>query len=403
MKIKREIEVKNQAKMMKIELKDAIKHYLGLKNRFKEVFGTEVTEEIVEKYKDVMMRGDLLQKNVEHLLIEEAKLRKMQQRLQGEWKKLLSYQISAPPMQSQVPVSISPISPSTGVIFLSEALYHWVNNLTGLVTQISRADVYSELSVKLTGEGMGRKDEVNYVVQLCLILEKQLKMAEEVMSVRNKVKVRKRKQMNSTGNTGEERNRMKKIAEQHFGPNPSEEIQALIGGYASALQKEVNNKQMNVKLQRQVTKVREEEVSLDQGESEFLRNTQLAAKTSRPELPSLEALTERVHGVSRPLLKPPLTDRHHESSLRTYISTRSLQLRKSSSTEGLEDFLKDLQIRKRDLARFIDKHRKQHHLRGFSQASESGLEGSHKRTVSSLTSTCPSAAFTTSSHLKKFS
>ena len=63
-------------------------------------------------------------------------------------------------------------------------------------------------------------------------------------------------------------------------------------------------------------------------------------------------------------------------------------MRKSGSTEGLVDFLREIQTRKRDLAHFIDKHKK--HLRTASQPFDPLLEASHKRTVSSLTSTCPS-------------
>ena len=140
-----------------------------------------------------------------------------------------------------------------------------------------------------------------------------------------------------------------------------------------------------MKLPRQPTKAKDEDFALtDKSETEFWESSQTAAKTCRVSLPVIELPTT----VQR-TVKEPLTERQHEFELRKYVATRTRELRKSASTEGLVDFMKDLQIRKRNLARFIDKHKA--HIRGLSQAAESTLEGTHKRTVSSLASTCPSA------------
>lgn len=388
--IKYEQSVISQAEVMKSRAKRSFHYYKSLTDRFVQAFGTSEPQQVFRKYHEVMMRSDLLQTNVDQMLVADAKLRKEYQVLKQEWCSLLMFES----------IELRPVSNTKIVktytgkkrVDIGEVVYHWMNNLAAMVTRVSRVDVFDELGAGIAFPMQITKPEddsaaISQAARLCLVLEKKLVAAIEVTQQRTQAKFRRRKQPSNilSQSSGEEKLRTRLISEQHFIRNPPADIQTLIGSYVSTIQKEVNLKQMSVKLPRQPTKVKEEDFAItDKSETEFWESSQAAAKTCRVSLPVLEPLT----AVQR-IVKEPLTERQHESELRKYVATRTRELRKSASTEGLVDFMKDLRIRKRNLARFIDKHKT--HIRGLSQATESALEGTHKRTVSSLASTCPSA------------
>ena len=390
--VKYEESVISQTEAMKSAAKGSLQRYQTLTDRYAQVFGTAEPQAVLSQFHNIMLRNDLLQRNADQMLGAETKLRKEYLHLKQVWCSLLWLESSEDRPVSSVKVAKvrgkRPVDPG-------EVVYHWMNNIAAMATRVSRVDIYAELGAHIAFPVQVTKPEddseaISQAARLCLVLEKKLVAAIEVTQQRTQAKLRRRKPANlpTSLSAGEERLRIR-LSEQHFIRNPPADIQALIGSYASTIQKEVSLKQLSLKLPRQLTKTKEE----DYKETEFWPSGPGTGQTCRLSLPTLEVPI----GTLR---KEPLTERLQESELRNYVSTRTRQLRKSASTEGLVDFMKDLQLRKRDLARFIDKHRK--HVRGLSQASERALEGSHKRTVSSLASTCPSVGpVARPSHLKK--
>lgn len=380
--VKHEESVISQTEVMKSTVKGSLQRYQALTELFVQAFGTAEPQAVFSKYHDVMLSNDLLQRNADQMLGAEAKLRREYLHLKQVWYSAMQLEGT-----EHRPVSCARVAKvwSQRPTDLGEVVYHWMNNIAAMVTRVSRVDTYAELGAHITFPVQVTKPEddseaISQAARLCMVLEKKLLAAMEVTQQRTQAKLRKRRaNLPSSLTAGDEKLRTRLISEQHFIRNPPADIQALIGSYASTIQKEVSHKQLGLKLPRQPTKTKEEDY-VDK-EAELWSSGPVSGQTCRLSLPTLDPSIRIVH-------KEPLTERLQESELRNYVSTRTRELRKSASTEGLVDFMKDLQLRKRDLARFIDKHRK--HVRGLSQASESALEGSHKRTVSSLASTCPS-------------
>ena len=218
--------------------------------------------------------------------------------------------------------------------------YHWLNNLSGVLRQISRVDSLSILGPKIpfvllytgqTTEGSGI-DYGKQAAKMCLLLEKKLITAIEITTQRGKTKVKRRKltfmQIFQSANAPnpDEKVRSRQISDQHFIRHPSPRIQSLIGSYASTIQKELNLKQaFDARNKRQSGKTDEKTVFRGEEKGgEGRLPGELTSRGGKVALPEVNGGVDRAKsngwGTDREGHTAAKTERKFEAELKEYVT-----------------------------------------------------------------------------------
>ena len=376
-RVKRELDVLSHTETVRRENLSILREHKSTHRRLSEVFQATSWQDIVLKFQDVMRQSTYLHQNIESILFTEAKLRSNYEELRRQLDELKGQE--ANPVErsflrnkQEVRGSIGDGGKLAGKGASTELVFKCANNLASILHQINRIDNYSRLSAKVTFSFHTPESvSIPRLVSLCLVLEKKLTAAYQFSTQRRSIKyaVRRLSRLpsnpisQSTPTSPEEKRLLKTVLSHHFvGMSPSfQSFQALVGSYAAMVQRDVlglHNDQKGgrdtkpVKRDWQNESVLKGLEQVDRTESDYFQREKSIAKNKKSlSLPHMDVKPGQITVSSAKV--SPLHDRQSEE-LKDYVTCRKRDLLRAEPNEIFHEFLRELEIRKRGLQRFIN-------------------------------------------------